>query len=100
MYEPLRGLFDQFYVHSPAPPNLIELMSARFAVAEANIDPDTVLGWLILKRRPVFWALLTAGLGVAASSVWLGPVFAWAALGIIAAVLFGDVALGRRLKRR
>jgi hypothetical protein len=100
VYEPLRGLFDQSYVHSPAPTNLIEVMSARFAVAEANVDPDSVLGWLILKRRPIFWALLAAGASVAASSVWFGPVFVWAALGLIAAVLIGDVALGRRLKKR
>ena len=100
VYEPLRGLFDQSYVHSPAPTNLIEVMSARFAVAEANVDPDSVLGWLILKRRVIFWALLTAAAGVAASSVWFGPVFVWAAFGLIAAVLIGDVALARRLRKR
>jgi hypothetical protein len=99
VHEPLKTLFDQFYVHSPAPPNLIETMSERFAVAEANVDPDTILGWLLLNRQPIFWSLLATGVLIAAASLWFGRVCLWTGLGVLTAAATWNVVVGRKMKR-
>jgi len=76
VHEPLEGLFDQFYVHSPAPPKLIKLMSKRFEVAECNIDPDRWIGRLLVRRWEIYWTGIPFGLTLVTVSL-LGILDLW-----------------------
>lgn len=40
VHEPLKALFDDSYIHSPAPIAIVETMAKRFELAEHGVDPD------------------------------------------------------------
>jgi len=84
VHQPLNALFDQFFTHSPAPDRVVRQMSRRFALAEQNIDPDTLRGRILIALPLVFISTCAFGMVlILLRYVWTGLLVSLLTAGIL-----------------